>query len=169
MDAPKIDIHLYMTTHDDELPDLHTMEHVEEAKTWFSQVDNVAVHHNHFSKINDELIKEASKHQIMNVHSIVFYPPGKVMEANQVGMDLKKFFLTHKKNFDWHVAPNNNLKDVFEVYLEIIVKNPNEATETKTEKTETLEERNYRILQEAHTEQNQGHDQMQQLNQTQDQ
>jgi hypothetical protein len=159
----RLDIHLYMTTHDEELPKLNSLEHIEEVKRWFSQVDNVAVHHNHFSRVDDKLIAEASKHEIVNCHSIVFYPPGKLVEAHNVGRELKEFFHNHRKTFDWHMAPNPKLMELFEVYLEIVVKRkeegaPEEGGESKPAvgvsrpvRRESLEERNRRILEAAHS------------------
>jgi len=117
-----LDIHLYLTTHADELPDLNSMKHTEEVRAWFSKVDDVAVNHDHFEEISEDIIKEAHPHPVLSAYSVVFYPPGKLLEADEVGEQFKALFLGHGKQFNWSVAPSPDLpEDKFDVYLEIIV------------------------------------------------
>lgn len=117
-----LDIHLFLTTRKDGLPDLRTHQDVEEVKAWFSKVRNVAVSHNRFNVISDALIKEAEPHPVVGGHSIVFYAPGELHEADEVGHELEKVFTKHHKSFDWHLGGNPHLQSGnFEVYVEIIV------------------------------------------------
>jgi hypothetical protein len=117
------DIHLYITDHKDELPDLHTMKHVDEVRSWFSQVDDVCVHHDHFKKIDDDLLKEAKNHPILHGFAVVFYPMGEMLQANaEVGQALKRLFHKHRIKFSSTLTPNENLNNNFyDVYLELIV------------------------------------------------
>lgn len=118
-----MDIHLYLTTRKDGMPDLKSHKDVEEVRRWFSKVGNVAVHHSHFSEVRDDIIREASPHPILEGHSVIFYCPGELLDADEIGEELKVLFKKHHHPFDWHVAANPNLKPKnYEVLLEIIVK-----------------------------------------------
>lgn len=118
------DIHLYITDHQDALPDLHTMEHADEVRSWFSQVEGVCVHHDHFDKIDDSILAEAKNHPIKQAFAVIFYPPGEVLEADdQVGEQLKQLFNSHRVKFSWNLTANDKLdRNFYDVYLELIVK-----------------------------------------------
>jgi len=118
-----LDIHLYLTTKKDALPDLDSFKHADEVRSWFSQVKNVALHHNRFTEISDELIAEAEEHHILEAFAIIFYPPGEMLEADdQIGEKLDELFTRHKEKFSWSLTCEKNLEPgKYDVYLELIV------------------------------------------------
>ncbi len=153
------DIHLYITDHKDALPDLHTMQHVDEVRSWFSQVDDVCVHHDHFKKIDDDLLTEAKHHSVMHGFAVVFYPMGEMLQANaEVGQALKKLFHRHKIKFSSTFTPNENLRNAFyDVYLELIVGKDEEeakhaAPKKQEEKKLSMAEREKMLLGDLHPE-----------------
>ncbi|MFH1789183.1 MAG: hypothetical protein ABH834_07365 [Candidatus Altiarchaeota archaeon] len=159
------DIHLYITDHQDALPDLHTMEHIDEVRSWFSQVNGVCVHHDHFSKISDDLLKEAKNHPIKQAFAVIFYPPGEMLEADEeVGEELKKLFKSHRVKFSWNLTSNDRLtRNFYDVYLELIVKKskvveegekPKDAAAEKKEEQErlSLAEKEKMLLGDLHPE-----------------
>ena len=157
------DIHLYITDHKDTLPDLHTMEHADDVRSWFSKVDDVCVHHDHFKNIDDELLKEAKNHTIVQGFAVVFYPPGEMLDADsEVGEQFKNLFKNHRIKFSWNLTPNPNLDPRFyDVYLELIVKKSEDeggedgdskSEETKAEEKLSIAEREKMLLGELHPE-----------------
>lgn len=147
------DIHLYITDHEDTLPDLHTMQHSDEVRSWFSQVDGVCMHHEHFSRIDDSILKEAKNHEIKSAFAVLFYPPGEVLSADdEVGEKLKKLFKSHGIKFSWNLTLNDRLqKNFYDVYLELIVK-PEKKPPSKPQDSIGIEEREKRLLGELHPE-----------------
>ncbi len=147
-----MDIHLYLTTRKDSLPDLGTFKHVDEVHSWFKKVDNIAVHHDHFSEINEGLLKEAKTHSIIEAYAVIFYSLGELFDADEVGEQLHVLFKKHRVKFSWSVTPNEKLKSKFyDVYLEILVgKGDDAAEEAAKEKSDkrrmSLEEREKMLL-----------------------
>lgn|GEM_PF-871125 len=150
------DIHLYITDHKDSLPDLHTLEHSDEVMDWFSKVDDVCVHHDHFDKIDDKILTEAHKHKILQAFAVIFYPPGEMLESDEeVGEQLKKLFKGHNIKFSWNLSVNDKLHgNFYETYLELIVSKEEveDKREEKTEKKLSLADKEKMRLGELHPE-----------------
>lgn len=121
-----VTIRVYVTTKTDSLPDLASYQTEEEFYKWKSDVEEVSFESGEFKEFSDALFMGRERHEVVEGHALIEYPPGEVLEArSRIARPLADLFKArHIKFTSAQTRDEQASPGVYQASLELIVKSP---------------------------------------------
>jgi hypothetical protein len=132
-------LHLFVTTRDDPVEDLDSLNDFKQFKEWEEEVKPHTLKCGKYDGMTADFIKDIGDYDILECYAVILYPKGKMLEASNVGNQMLALLKQNRGKLRWKLEKTGKSKstnmeyftfgmladpelkeDEFRIYFEIV-------------------------------------------------